>query len=366
MFNVKQKFYSCKKLKSLDCHYNMILGERSNGKSYSVKTESIIEAVENPNKKFIYLRRWDLDLKQSLVESYFSDVPIDIITKGESNCITVWQKKIYTAKIDADTGKLTRQKCIGYARALTMAEHYKSGSYPDVENIIYEEFIASQTYIQKEPLELQQFVSTVARRRKIKVWLIGNTISRLCPYFSEWELINIPFQKQGTIEIYEHRTDQFDENGNQIIIKIGVEIAENSGNNSKMFFGSSSKMITSGVWQSEEKPHLPKSKEAYYVMYKIVVKYLNNKFYCELLKDKNTGAVVWYVQPKTTDIQKNTRIITDILDFNPYSTIGFVPLNKPETIAFSFFKRKNIAYSDNLTGTDFENCYKNLLQITNY
>lgn len=360
---MKQVYYSSKKIRSLDCEYNVIIGERSNGKSYDVKTTDLEEAYKDKSdqSKLIYLRRWDLELKANMVEQYFSDSPIKLITNGEYDCISCVSKTIYFAKRDDETGKIVRGRTAGYARALTMDEHYKSGNYTDVANVIFEEFISNQSYLPKEPQRLQQFISTVARRNRIKVWLIGNTISRICPYYTEWELRNIPRQKQGTIDVYEHLTDQLDDNGEQITIRIAVEYAANSGNNGKMFFGKSSSMINGGAWQSEEKPHLEKRIELYEKQHELVMEWAGFKFYCRFVVDRDNGACLWYVEPKTTRIPDNVRLITDRVLINPLATRGFIPLSKNEALSFEYIKQGVIFYSDNLTGGDFETCIKQLL-----
>lgn len=362
---MRQKYYSINKVKKLNCEYNIVLGERSNGKSYAIKHECAAAAIKNPAKnKFIYLRRWDLELKSGLIEQYFADLNVTALTDNNSDCICVYNKTIYLAKLDEKTNKPVKQTVIGYARALSQDEHYKSGNYTDCSNIIYEEFISNQSYLPREPQRLQQFVSTIARRNRIQVWLVGNTISRVCPYFTEWELRNIPRQQQGTIDIYEHKTDQLNDNGEPITIKIAVEYAENSGNNSKMFFGHSAKAITGGAWQSEEKPHLPKSKDtSYSVMHTLILEWAGFKFLCEFLIDNDTGAVLWYVQPKTTAIQPNTRVITDRTIANSLYTRGFVALSGNENIAFKYINQGVIFFSDNLTGADFDACLRQILTI---
>lgn len=85
-------------------------------------------------------------------------------------------------------------------------------------------------------------ISTIARRDYVRVFLIGNTISRLCPYFEEWQLTHIKSQKQGTIELYRQFTNQYDEKtGEPIVVTIAVEYCENTGNQSKMFLVKSQK-----------------------------------------------------------------------------------------------------------------------------
>ena len=69
----KQKFYNLKKLLAVDAEYNILLGERSNGKSYAVKEHCVTQAYLNDDKKFILLRRWQLEIKGNLIESYFAD-----------------------------------------------------------------------------------------------------------------------------------------------------------------------------------------------------------------------------------------------------------------------------------------------------
>lgn len=44
-------------------------------------------------------------------------------------------------------------------------------------------------YIAHEPDKLMIFYSTVDRKRgTTKLWLLGNTISRVCPYIYSWNL----------------------------------------------------------------------------------------------------------------------------------------------------------------------------------
>lgn len=359
---MKQVYYSSKKIRTLDCEYNLIFGERSNGKSFDIKGTSLEEAYadKTDQSKLVYLRRWDLELKTNMVEQYFTDSNVRLITGGEYNCISCLSKRIYFSNRDEETGKITRGRVAGYAMSLTSDEHYKSGSYKDVANVIFEEFISNQSYLPKEPYRLQNLISTIARRERIKVWLIGNTISRICPYYTEWELRNIPRQKQGTIDIYEHLTDQYDDNGELITIRIAVEYAANSGNNGKMFFGKPSKMINSGAWQSEEKPHLPKRLELYTTIHELVTEWAGFKFLCKFLMDDD-GNYCWYVSPKTTPIKPNVRLVTDRVILDNLATIGFVPLTKKEAVTFSYLKQGKIFYSDNLTGGDFETCMKQLL-----
>ena len=63
----KQKFYNLSNLLKTESQYKMLLGERSNGKSYAVKEYILNEAYKN-NNQFAYIRRWREDIKSASVE----------------------------------------------------------------------------------------------------------------------------------------------------------------------------------------------------------------------------------------------------------------------------------------------------------
>lgn len=360
---MKQKYYRLDKILKLNAEYNILLGERSNGKSYAAKEYAIRRAyTDQQHCKFILLRRWDLELKPTLAEQYFADAPISVITDGEADGVSVYRGEIWLTRYDEEQKKNIKRFKIGYTRALSMEQHYSSGAYPDVDTVIFEEFISRDYYLPQEPLKLMQLISTVARRRAIKVFMIGNTISRLCPYFEEWQLVNTPKQKQGTIETYTYDTSEIDDDGKSISVVIAVEFCENSGRNSHMFFGASSNMITTGAWQSKEMPHLNGSRQLNYdLIYTVFIQVAAFNFKCELLSDHRTNALIWFVSPKTTPIKKDDRLITDRMNLiNCITTIGLKPLSPGEAQAFALMNEGKICYSDNLTGSDFEVCLKQL------
>ena len=146
MSNKRLKYVSANKLKKIECDYLLLLGERSNGKSYAVKSLILSECYKT-GCEFVYLRRFELDIKDSLCVNYFADTPVNEITNGEYTLVDVFRKGIYFANVDEKTGKVVRGQKIGYCHALSGAEHYKSLSFPKVKYIDFEEFI-SETSIQ--------------------------------------------------------------------------------------------------------------------------------------------------------------------------------------------------------------------------
>lgn len=344
MANKKPRYYSLKNILKEESPYNIILGERSNGKSYGVKGFCIKEAYNNGNE-FIYLRRYELEVKAVDVESYFADSPISEYTNGEYETVTVWRKGIYLANYD-DDGKIVRGKRIGYCMALSASTHYKSTQYPFVKYMIFEEFVTDGLYLQNECNLLMQLVSTVYRNRKDgKVFLIGNTISRVCPYFYEWELRGIPKQKQGTIENYFHYFDDKE-------IKISVEFAEQSNIKNTMFFGKSAEQIVTGAWKSEAHPHLPKEYSNYKKLYEVRYLYKDFDFILELLRDKKEKYILLFIHPNTKhrDID---RTVSNIYNPSPLVTSNLTKLTNGDILIKELFESDKAVYSDNLTGSDF-------------
>ena len=366
----KQEYYRLNNILPNRATYNLLLGERSNGKSYSVKEAVLWQAynecdyceyITTGNKvhtnryMFGYLRRWRDEIKSRDVEKYFDDFAGDKIleiTNGEYNSIMCYRQDIYFSKID-ENGVAKRGKMIGSTFAINSATHYKSLSFPNIGIVVFEEFITDSGYLPNEVRSLDSIISTIARRDFIYVFLIGNTINRMCPYFDEWQLTHVKRQEIGTIDIYNQTTEQVDENGNNVVVKIAVEYCANSGNNSKMFFGNRTKSITSGVWETHTYPHLDKPFTDYQCIYKILYRYGTFSFVLNLLKTENNEPFI-FVYPSTKDIRgKIKRIISTDYTTDRFTTKYLTELTKYDSLMLNLINNDKVVFSDNLTGTEF-------------
>lgn len=343
-----KKFYDLKPLLEQGCHWMILFGMRSNGKSYGVK-EHVLNKAYKKKEKFVYLRRWGDDIRAKEVGSYFDDMPISKITKGDYEGVAAYQGYFYFCNYD-DEGKVIKSgEPIGRYCALNMAERYKSQVFKNTTSIVYEEFLTSKIYlgsaIVPEPKMLMQFVSTVARDKDIDVFMIGNTVSRVCPYISEWGLHNMLTMKPGSIDVYHLRG----ENGT---VDIAVENCEVVATDSKMFFGLASKQITSGEWDVDEQPKLLKPYEYYDMLYELSAEFTDFKYCIQLMMDGETGGCFVYIYPNTGK-RKIDRIVTNVFHTDPMITNGLNGKIKAECIIAECFRSGKVCFSDNLTGTDF-------------
>ncbi len=357
---MKNKHYSLNNILKTDALYYLLYGERANGKSYAVKLRCLEKAYENPKtEKFVYLRRWLEDVSKNRAEGYWDDMEyddegnrrIEEITHGEYTCISVYRNEIYFANRD-EKEKKVRGVMIGRVAVLTGDTHEKSRSFVGYSRIIFEEMITESGYLGNEVSTFMSMVSTILRKRVGEVFLIGNTLTRACPYFREWELINVPKQKQGTIDIYNYKLEDKDENGNELYVKIACEYCENVQGRTRMIFGN--KMITRGEWQTEEKEHLPDLYGEYERHLSILLDDELEHFVIDVLSHENIPLLyIREVDRRWINRNKYDIIITDRFSYEQKYMKDLSAIPKLRKFIKWLFDSGKVCYQDNLVGTTF-------------
>lgn len=355
----KNKYWSGDDIVKVDAQYYMLLSTRGAGKSYWVTNYVLRNAYNSASYMFAYLRRYDLEIKNDDVTSYFADIDIEKITSGDYNAVVCKRGWIYFAKIDyEDEHNVEYSRKIGKAFALTNGTHYKSLKYPDIVDIVFEEFVTDDLYLQNEPSKLQELVSTILRDRKGRVWLIGNTLTRVCPYFDEWGLDCTRTMAYGEIRTVEvHGKDK---KGDDYTTTIAVEMCDSEKSATGMFFGQRGKSIVgSEVWTGDRHPTLPGSyKFDYDVLYEFEFREMKFSFVVQELYEKKSGNLVLYIYPKTTD-RKIDRVITSEFSIDRLTSVTLYDNIRAEARIRQLFEQKKYCFSDNLTGDDFEHIYEN-------
>ena len=361
----KIKYYTLDRIKKENADINIIYGEKGNGKSYAVKHEcalnnylNSLKDVDNlpdyfkEGKRFMLVRRLKEEITKEKILQYFNDAKIEELTHGEYNCIEVYTHKIYFAK-RIDYNHKERGALIGYAIALSTEQSYSSLSFLDVSDIILEEVFSRDRYLFREPDKLMALYSTVDRKRKTtKIWMVGNTISRVCPYIYEWGLYEIVSKmKQGEIRTVTIPATDDD------TVKIAIEYCESTGVSSHTI-GSSKDMINKGEWMTTEQPHLPKSLNEYDKQLRIIFWYKKMKFIAELLLDKKTKDIAWFIYPYEGEIDNDTIVVSDVIKPNRYYQRDIYNLSvgndRIRQVVASTFREQNIFYATDLTGCEFK------------
>lgn len=252
--------------------------------------------------------------------------------------------------------KLKEVKKYGYVMALSTEQHSSGASFLDVDTIIFEEFMERGAYISNEVAKFDAFYSTIDRKQsRVRVFMVGNSISRVCPYISGWGLEKLFSSiKQGEIKTKEIKN--VNALGEETTVKIAIEYCKSSGGKS-MAISSASKMVDTGSWQTFPQPKLQKSKKLYKILYRFGFEFKDFKFLCEYLEDKENHELVWFIYPFYGEFKKDIIVISDVIKSSIYYQCDIYNLSIPNEkikLLLSNFKENNLFFSDDLCGTDFK------------
>lgn len=354
------KYYSLNKINKKDATYNVIFGERSNGKTYAT-LKQVLENYFNDGSQFAYIRRWSVDVQPKRMNNLFNaiinDGYLEKLSGGKFTAIFYRTGCFYLCTYN-DKGKpiYNEEDIIGYAFSLSENEHNKANSYPRVTTIIFDEFLTNKIYLPDEFILFMNTVSTIVRQRtNVKIYMLGNTVNKFCPYFKEMGLTNILTMKQGTIDLYTYGETK---------LKVAVEYADSKKkfkkNNFYFAFNNPKlKMITGGAWELNIYPHAPVKWLPKNIIFTYFIDFNDSLFQCEVInKDDN---VFTYIHEKTTPIKNPDKDIIYTLDYNPkinYNSNILKPLNDYQNKITWFFTHDRVYYQNNNVGDAINNYLK--------
>lgn len=356
----KFKFYSLDRILKTNCPYNMIIGERSNGKTYSVLKYGLEEYVKNKSQLGI-IRRWEEDFKgvnsKVMFEGLVQNKEIEKATNYEYNGIYYYSRKWYLAYFEDGERKKTDETPFAYGFALTKEEHYKSTSYPNIRNVLFDEFITRDYYLPDEFVKFQNLLSTIIRlRNDVKIFMCANTVSKDCLYFREMGLKNIKKMQKGQIDIYEYGSTG---------LKVAVEYCDIGAQKkeSNFYFAFDNpklKMITNGEWELDIYPHLPIKYAPKNIRYFYFIEYYEDILRCEIVTINKMAFT--FIMRKTTPIHEDDYehfvYSTNTSPKPNYRKYINRPMSELEKIIFDFYKSDKVFYQDNDVGEVVRNYFQ--------
>ena len=309
------KYYSLDNILSKNADYNIIFGERSNGKTYAALKYGIERYIKT-GEQMAYIRRWREDLRGKRAENLFANHVanglIEELTGGKFNEVFYLSNKWFLSYYDKDKNKRYPDStpfCFGFC--LSEQEHEKSSSYPNVTTIVFDEFLTRRIYLPDEFMLYMNLLSTIIRQRdNVKVFMLGNTVNKFCPYFQEMGLKNVGVMEQGTIDIY-----RFGEHGATVAVEYCDTIVKQKASNKYFCFDNQNlQMITGGKWELAVYPHLPckyKPKDVLFVFY---IKFNDAILQGNIIQvgDEN----FCYIHQKTTPIKDEDNSLIYSLEMN--------------------------------------------------
>lgn len=251
------KWYSLDNILKHDAQYYMIFGERSNGKSYAVD-KYIIDKFFEEGKQFAFVKRYEEDIKSKYMSEVFNPLEEYILEKyGHRLKFYRGQWLVYE---DGLEGKLAECRVFGYAFSLANVNRTKATSYPEIDTILFEEFMSIDcTYLPDELNLFLNLISTIVRyRHNVKVFMLANAISKFSPYSSALG-IRLHRIKKGDIILKEYTDKKGFKTRFAIERSENVNVFDNNQNTNKIVynnFGNAGvgQMITSGEFEVHAYP----------------------------------------------------------------------------------------------------------------
>lgn len=346
------KYYSLKSILSKEADYNIIIGERSNGKTYASLKYALKNYVEGKGQ-FAYVRRWAEDVKGQRANNIFNSINVDGIpkkmTKGTFTNVNYSSSRFYLSNYDDKLKKMVNDKMpCGFTFSLSNMEHDKSTSFPNVTTIIFDEFLTRRFYIPNEFVLFMNTVSTIVRHREnVKIFMLGNTVNKFCPYFQEMGLTRVQKMEKGSIDVY-----QYGDSSLRVAVEYcGSNLIKKGSDKYFAFENPRLKMITGGEWEIDIYPHLPIKYDSKDILFTYFIVFNGNVLQCEVIfKNEN---IFTYIHAKTTPIKNSDNDIVFTLEHSEkpnYFTNILRPRNEMGRRILSFFQQNKVFYQDNSIG----------------
>ena len=156
---------------------NMVLSNRGGGKTFHF-TRWGIDDYKKTGHQCVWVRRYQTEIDEMLLNGKFFDAVREYYPDDELT-------------IEGNLG-LVNGEVAFYFIALSTSRQLKSNNYPNVNKIVFDEFIIDKgrvTYLKAEVEVFLDLYETVARLRdNVRAVLLANSITIVNPYFLFWNI----------------------------------------------------------------------------------------------------------------------------------------------------------------------------------
>lgn len=347
---MRRKYYSLKNILNKNAQYNVIFGERSNGKTYSVLKYALLNYVNN-GEQLAIVRRWQEDFTGKRGATIFNALvlndEVSRATGGEWTGVYYYGSRWYLCRYEKDK-RITDEKPFAYGFSISSAEHDKSTSYPEITTICFDEFLTRTSYLPDEFVLFMNVVSTIIRHRtNVKIFMLGNTVNKYCPYFHEMGLTHAREMKSGTIDVY-HYGDT------DLTVAVEYTAPNKHGKESDLYFAFDNpklSMITGGAWEINIYPHCPVKYKPKEIMFIYFIEFAGDLLQCEIICHDDINFT--FIHRKTTDIKDTETSVIYSPEYSPrpnYKRKITKPTNTLERKIAEHYIKDKVFYSDNEVG----------------
>lgn len=204
-----KKHYTWQEDFTYDADFTMVLGQRNDGKTFGLR-EQFLRDYRDKKERFSTVVRHEKYIS-SVANNYFTG-----IVKGTQDAkLKEWFKDLNTPvfRLTNSTYQMAprlksgkpanKWETIGYFTSLAIKQDAKERTYEDVrriwidEALIEPEDLRYRSYLPNEWGNLSSLVTSMSKQRlniehKVSVYLTGNTVDVLNPYFKQLKIYTIP------------------------------------------------------------------------------------------------------------------------------------------------------------------------------
>lgn len=367
------KWYTLDKILKHNTPYYFIIGQRSNGKTYSALKYAIENYINN-GERAVYVRRWDTDLKGIRATRVAMQVEeilgkMQLPEKKYDGCMFskgAWyfykNKTVRHRNGTEDTKQVKEEKPFMFAMALNNMEHDKGGNMntdeANITTMIFDEAVTRMRYLPDELSIFTDTVSTIKRRKNnLKIFLLANTVSKYCPYFKYFGIEFTPNMKQGDIRENKNKT---------VTVERTEDNAEQVEDKYFQFDNKTVGMITHGKWEIADYPKITTKWKRSDVLMDLFVFFDNQYMHGELVNKE--GNIFLFFYPKYDLIHDENKdiVFSDVPDYrrNWYQSL-IKPRDDISKLVAKTFADGKVFYSDNDTGELLRNfVIQNVLSVS--
>ena len=332
--------------------YIIVFGERSNGKTFGALLCALIRYFLF-GEYFAIVRRWDEDFRPKAISRLFGGLEkygvIEYLSGGEWNHVVHRSRMFYLATWDENGAEIIAPEPFGFGFALTQMEHDKGGNYPaKVSTIIFDEFLTRGMYLPDEMALFSNVLSTVIRDDgQAKIWMLGNTVSRYCPYFREMGLRHVREMEIGGVQEYTGTRDDC-----TIVVHWADGLPEGKETDKYFAFDNPKlKMITEGRFETAVYPHCPFDLATADVVFTFFVWFADDLLRGDVIVRGGDEFIMF--TPKTTELKfpDSELIYSDRIDTRRNWRRRITrPATDAERAILMLIKLEKVFYADNETG----------------
>lgn len=305
------QYYDRTKIDETEANYRLIVGQRSNGKSYSV-CKTIVENYLKEGKRSAYIRRYQEEIMPKNIQSLFGPhlELIQELSGGRYND-TFYRANCFYFCCRDDEGKIVEKddKPFCITRAVNTWETTKGADVGIISLICYDEFLTRTGYLKDEFICLMNLLSSLIRDRKdCVVYMLANSVNKYAPYWEEFGIEEVDKMEQGEIRVYTYPNSK---------MRLAIEYCATAGSTKQVndsffaFENAQLEMLKNGSWEMASYQHAP---------YKILDEMIKKVFYVKFNDQLVCGKIVHYKQDLFIFFHRQTKDV-EIDDKTPlYST----------------------------------------------